>query len=177
MSAYSLSKASGVPYATISDLLRGKTTIENMSVKRALTIADCLGVTVYELLEMDKPKFAKFRYFRNNTLHELKRLGKEAFVRETIRTRAIDFYYKNDGKEYAFYLLALIDYLCNLSHLPIYQGRYNRYRSESLDKPFFVGGDLFQFATMEAAEEKLGMKVIPEFRRFNIIEVNVFNVA
>lgn len=177
ITGYQLSKRSGVPYTTISDLINGKTYIGNMTIKNGIAIADVLNMDVEDLAVLDPEEFVEFIYFRNETLNELKRRGIETFIDEIIKTKEIDYYYKNGGYPYAYYLLALIDYLCRINKIPIYTKRYNNIRKERLDKAFFVGSELIHFDTIEEAEKAIGITVIPEFAKFNIIEEDVFNVA
>ena len=177
ITGYALSKNTGIPYTTINDLINGKTVIQNISLKHAIAISKCLDVGINELAKLDNPTFIEFRYFRNNVLNELKRKGYSSFIDETLRKKEIDYFYKNDGKEYAFYLLALVDYLSKLNNQPIYDKRYNEIRKQKLDKPFFVGSDLIKYKSIEEAEKDLQIKVIPEFKKYNIIEEDVFNVA
>ena len=174
---YGLCKETGIPYTTINDLVNNKTSIQNIYLKHAYKIAKALNVSIEYLIELETPVFIEFRYFRNNVLHELKAKGDICFINEIIKNKEIDYYYKNDGKEYALYLLALIDYLSRLNNIPIYEKRYNNLRKEKLDKPFFVGSDLITFSSVDEAEEMLKIEVIPEFRKFNIIEEDVYNVA
>ena len=177
ISGYTLSKITNIPYTTISDLMNGKTNVKNISLKHALSIADCLRINVRFLSELDNPEFVDFRYFRNEYLNELKREGFEEFVAKIIKGKIIDYYYKNDGKDRALYLLALVDYLSRINNKPIYQNRYNQLRKQKLDKPLFVGSDLINFDSIEEAEDALKIKVIPEFKNMNIIEEDVFDVA
>ena len=177
VNGYLVSVNTGIPYMTINDLMNGKTSIQNVTLKHAIKIADYLNISVEKLAKLDNPKFIEFRYFRNNTLHYLKSLGAEPFIKKIINAKEIDYYYKNDGKKYAYYLLALLDYLCRYNNLPKYQDRYNKIRKEKLDKPLFVGGDIFKFDTVEEAEKEFNITVIPEFKKYNIIEGNVFNVV
>ena len=51
ISEYALSKNSGVPYSTISDLCSGKTDIKQCNVETAYKIAKFFGCTVEDLLE------------------------------------------------------------------------------------------------------------------------------
>ena len=174
---YLLSKNTGIPYMTIYDLINGKTSIQNITLKNAIKIAIYLDMDVEDLAKIDNPKFIEFRYFRNNLLHDLKNIGPEAFINKIIQTKEIDFYYKNEGKAYAYYLLALLDYLCRNNNYPKYEKRYNKIRKEKLDKPFFVGSDILKFDSIEDAEKEFHITTIPEFRKFNIIEGDVNNVA
>lgn len=177
ITGYQLSKRSGVPYTTISDLINGKTYIANMTIKNGIAIANVLNMDVEDLAVLDRVELIGFRYFRNNVLHDLKRKGFEQFIQLVIKTREIDYFYKNGAYPYAYYLLALIDYLCRIDNHPIYTKRYNNIRKERLDKAFFVGGNTISFDSIEEYEQTFGVKVIPEFAKFNIIEDNVFNVA
>ena len=177
ITGYGVAKNTGIPYTTISDLINGKTIIQNVSLKHAILIADLLNVDVKLLNNLEKYKPIDFRYFRNNLLNELKNNSPLSFANQIIKTKEIDFYYKNNAKPYAYYLLALIDYLYRKNGLSVFNDRYNEIRKEKLEKPFFVGSDLLSFETIEDAEAKLNIRTIPEFRKFNIIEEDVFNVA
>ena len=177
ITGYALSKATRIPYTTINDLINGRTIIQNISLKHAILISDYLEIDLITLSKIETVDFIDFRYFRNNILQELKRLGPKDFFHLTIREKQVDYYYKNNGKEYAYYLLALIDYLSRKYGIPKYNKRYNDLRKEKLQNPFFVGSQIITFNTIEEAEEKLKIQVIPEFKKFNIIEEDVFNVA
>lgn len=58
MSRYSLSKASGVPWATLSDICSGKTSMNRCSAQTLSKLSKVLGVTIEEMLEFgaDVPK-------------------------------------------------------------------------------------------------------------------------
>ena len=177
ITSYRLSKETGIPYTTINDLVNEKTCVGNLSLKHAILIADYLKIDVRDLYHLNDIRFLDFRYFRNNTLQDLKREGNEAFIRKIIKEKTIDYYHKNNGNVYALYLLALIDYLCRIDNKEVYKNRYNAIRKETLNDPFFVGSNLVSFKSIEEAEEQLNIKVIPEFKKYNIIEDNVFNIV
>lgn len=177
ITGYALSKKSGIPYTTISDLLNNKTNIGNISLKNALSISEVLGVKVEELIKLEGDRPIEFRYFRNNTLNELRRIGELAFVKKIIKGKLIDYYHKNNEKDKALYLLALIDYLSIKNGEEIYKMRYNKYRKEKLDQTLMVGSNLFRYRSAEDAENDLGIKVIPEFKKYNIVEEDIYNVA
>ena len=66
--------------------------------------------------------------------------GAKDLFNKIISEKLIDYYYKNNGKEYAYYLLALIDYLSNKYKIPKYEKRYNNLRKQKLNKPFLICG-------------------------------------
>lgn len=177
ISGYKLSQETNIPYTTISDLINGKTNIKNVTFKNAIAIAKALNIDLRELATTSSIELVDFRYFRNNVCHDLKRKGNKVFIQFVIKTREIDYFYKNGAYPYAYYLLALIDYLCRIENLPIYMKRYNAIRKERLEKAFFVGGSSIHFDSIEEFEQAFGVKVIPEFGKYNILENDVFNVA
>ena len=174
---YELAKNARIPYSTINDLINGRTIVQNISLKHALAISDYLDIDIRELNKLENNVPIDFRYFRNNLLSDLKRNDPVALANKIIKDKEIDYYYKNNAKAYAYYLLALIDFIFRKHNLPVFNKRYNTLRQEKLDKPFFIGSKIVSFETIEEAEEKLGIQVLPEFRRFNIIEEDVMNVA
>lgn len=177
ITAYNLAKETRIPYSTICDLVNGKTSITNLSLKYGLAIADYLKMDPRKLLELTTVELIDFRYFRNNLLHDLKRTDPKVFVNRLISRKEIDFCVKNNGLDRALYILALIDYLSKQYEININPNRYSSLRKKKLKKPLFPGSDLVRFDSIEEAEEKLGIKVIPEFKAFNIIEEDIWNVA
>lgn len=177
ISGYALAKNTGIPYATINDLINGKTVFQNVSLKHAIAISDYLKINIRELSKLENKPQIEFRYFRNNLLADLKRNDPMEFARKLINSKEIDYYYKNNAKECAYYILALIDYIFEMNKEKLYGKRYNNLRKEKLDRPFFGGSKIINFKTIEEAEKTLNIKVIPEFKKFNIIEEDIFNVA
>ncbi|MBO4667825.1 MAG: helix-turn-helix transcriptional regulator [Bacilli bacterium] len=145
--------------------------------------------TIEEIYKESLPEFLKhniaeseldlvpFRYFRNNTLHELKRLGPINFIHRLLEEKTIDFYWKRNDKEKALYLLALLDYLFRINNLSSDTRKYEYLRNIKMPTPLFVGGDSISFNSIEEAEHQMRITVIPEFKKFNIIEEDIFNVA
>ena len=177
ITGYCLAKHTNIPYTTINDLINGKTIVQNITFKHALAISDFLKIDIRELSKIETFVPIEFRYFRNNLLNDLRRIGELEFINSIIKNKEIDFYYKNKAYKYAYYLLALIDYLCRISNKPKYTNRYNDLRKEKLEKPYFAGSELIVFESIEEAKKELSIEIIPEFAMFNIIEENVFNVA
>ena len=170
VTAYRLAKATGVPYSCISDLCLGKTTTKNLTLEKACAIAGFLSVEPSKLLDF-QPDDIPFRYFRNDLLSRLKRLGSQEFIAEVFRKKQVDYYYKNGNLSKALYTIALLDYLgCN-------PDRYPKIRASKLNAPFFVGGRSDRFSSLSEAEKAMGVPIIPEFAKYNIIEVNIHDVA
>ncbi len=177
ISAYALAKEAGVPYSCVADLCTGKTATKNLSLEKACAIAKVLKIEPTELLALSHKDNVPFRYFRSNTLHELKRVGDNKFVSEVIRKRDIDYWNKNGELAKALYLLALIDHLCLVNGKPVYDKRFNALRRKKLDNPFFVGGKSNMFPSITEAEKAMGRIAMPDFAKYNIIEVDVRDVA
>lgn len=76
ISHYKLSKLSGVPQATISDLCSGKSDLEKCAAGTLYKIAKVLNVTVDSILEAnDQQKKTEYRSsfetFKSNTCHSM----------------------------------------------------------------------------------------------------------
>ena len=177
LTAYRLSKETGIPYSCIADLCTNKTATKNLTLEKACAIAAALGLQPVDLLSLKPDLGLPLRYFRNNVLHHLKAVGDEGFIEEVIRKREIYIHYKNGDLPKALYLLALIDHLCIVNGWDVFQARYNSIRKMRLDEPCFVGGKSISFKSIEDAERALGRPIIPEFAKYNIIEVDIGNVA
>lgn len=80
ISRYKLSKLSGVPQATISDLCGGKSDLEKCAAGTLYKIAKVLNVTVDLILEANdlqkKTEYrSSFETFKSNTCHHVKDMG------------------------------------------------------------------------------------------------------
>ena len=173
LSAYKLSKMTGIPYTTINDLLRFKTSPSNITLGHALKLSEALDITVEQFAKLEGAPLTDFEFFRSNLLQDIRILGPMRFVTKALKEKTVDFYFKNGGTVHALYLLGLIDYEIRIHRLPIKQKRYNDLRKMQLDEPFFTSSSLIRFSSVDEAEQALGVKVAPEFRRNNIIEVDI----
>lgn len=178
ITAYSLSKESGVPFSTISDLINGKTKPENVRLCHAISISKALGIDVVLFAKLQNPKDElRFAYFRSNILHDLKRKGDIPFVQHVLKTKIIDREYKCGCLERALYLLALIEYLNRVNGNVMTITRYKNLKKLKLDSVLFPGSELISFSSVEEANRRIGIKCISEFAKYNIIEESVRNVA
>lgn len=182
MSRYRLSKESGVPMTTITDICNGKAELDKCSAGTLYKIARVLGVTVDSLLENNEvqPEDYKFSFetFKSNTCHLVKDLGDIDFIIETLETDEIRKLYNKQWYREALYLLAMVDYLSRLNHLPICTN-YNDIRSKKLEKPYFPASVVVSYAATgdERIKDEAVANAIPEFIRFNIVESEVRNVC
>lgn len=177
ISIYKLSKNSGIPYTTVSDICTGKAQLEKCSSETVYRIAKELDVSMETLLEPYLFKRSSFELFKSNVCHQLKELGDIDFIIETLEQDNIRKYYKRNWFPECFYLLAMLDYISRLNDVPLCTA-YNDLRHCKLQEPIYpasiltaskvsINSNIKAFALKEA---------IPEFARFNIIEAEVRNV-
>jgi len=182
MSRYRLSKESGVPMTTITDICSGKAELDKCAAGTLYKIAKVLGVTVDSLLENNEVKSGDYRcsfeVFKSNTCHRVKDLGDIDFIIETLEKDEIRKLYDRRWYREALYLLAMVDYLSRVNRLSICTN-YNDIRCKKLERPVFPAGVIV--ASAAAGDESIkiaAMKnAIPEFIRFNIVESEVRNVC
>ncbi len=171
MTIYRLAKASGVPYATCSDLVREKTKLSEAKAETIYRIAGALGMKMENLLAPSLEKRPRFSNFCSEMCHRLKNFGDLPFINKVDREQWIRDYYERGWYEEALYLLAMIDYLCRVNSLPLREG-YEELRESKLDKPVYAIGTiaLSKIYGSDEPYRKAEENAIPEFKRFNIME-------
>lgn len=177
LTKYSLSKNSGVPYTTLSDICSGKTSLEKCSAETVYRLAKELHMPMEELLESCMEKRCSFELFKSNVCHRLKRLGDIGFLVETLEKNEIRYYYKRRWYPESFYLLAMVDYISRENGVDICSD-YDALRKQKLSEPIYPAGVLALCAAGRSDEPKKQAirNAIPEFMRFNIVESEVRNV-
>ena len=174
---YRLSKTSGVPQATISDICNGKVKIENCSAGTLYKIAKAMNLDMESLLEPSLLKRIDFDLFRSNICHELKELGDIKFIIQTLEDDDITLYFSNKWYPECLYLLAMLDYISKENNVPICD-KYDYIRKYKLDSPVFPASiNALAMTTDKKIKEKAIKESIPEFRRYNIIEKEVRNAV
>ncbi len=185
MSRYKLSKASGVPQATISDICSRKTSLEKCSAGTLHKIAKTLHVTVDALLEAEEQELkpnteyhSSFETFKSNVCHRVKDQGDIDFIIEILEQDEIHALYRKKWYAEALYLLGMLDYLSNLNRLPLCTN-YNDLRCQKLEQTIYPSSILMQAAVLNDDSIKMEAKekAIPEFMRFNIVESEVRNLV
>lgn len=182
MSRYRLSKESGVPMTTITDICSGKATLDKCAAGTLYKIAKTLGSTVDSLLEnytSQSPDYrCSFEVFKSNICHRVNDVGDVDFIIETLESDEIRKLYNQQWNREAFYLLAMVDYLSRLNDLPACTN-YNDIRKHKLEKICFPEGIIVasQVIGDERIKENAIKNAIPEFMRFNIVENEVRDVC
>ena len=185
MSRYKLSKISGVPQATISDICSGRAKMERCSAGTLYKLAKALQVSVDALLEADEQDRMQeadyrisFETFKSNTCHQVKAKGDLDFIIETLETDRIRDLYRKKWYAESLYLLGMVDYLSRVNDLPVCTN-YNDIRSNKLEQEVYPSSVLIQAAVThnDEVKEEAKKKAIPEFLRFNIVESEVRNIV
>lgn len=181
MTMYRLHKESSVPQATLSDICSGKTSIAKCNAETLYKISKALGVSMEYLLETSESYKAKvratFETFKSNTCHYVKDKGDIDFIIDTLESDEIRKLYNKKWYPEAFYLLAMVDYLCRENNVPIC-GNYNDIRSKKLKEEIYPASLLISCAALgdNSLKEECRNNAIPEFKRFNIMESDIRNV-
>lgn len=183
LTKYRLSKASGIPQATINDICNGKTRIEKCAADTLYKISKVLGVTIEELIEpaikgaenMDYR--SDFETFKSNVCHSVKDKGDLNFLIDVLESDEIRILFQKKWYPEALYLLAMADYLSRENELPLCT-RYDDLRAAKLQRLIFPASVIV--ASLAAKNDRFRKEAvaasIPEFLRFNIVESEVRNV-
>lgn len=177
ISMYQCAKLSGIPYTTLSEVVRGKTRLEKCSAETVYKLSKILNVSMEELLTDSMEPRPDFEVFKSNVCHLVKDRDELDFIVETLQKDEISKYWSKKWYPEAFYLLAMVDYLSRIHGIPLCT-RYDEIRTHSLKEPLYPR-DVLLLAKLDGdtdAKEKCKREAIPEFLRFNIVESEVRNV-
>ncbi len=185
ISRYKLSKDSGVPQSTISDLCNGKTSIENCSVGTLYKISKALNVSLDFIMERnEKDKIetdnhrSSFEVFKSNVCHEVKDMGQIEFIKKLLVSNDIQKYFDKGWQLEALYLLGMLDYLSRINNVPLCTN-YNTLRNFKFSEIIYPTGILLMSEVTDNDKYKKEAleNAIPEFLRFNIVENEIEKVA
>ena len=176
MTVSALSKKSGVPYSTLSDLVSEKTDIRKCSFDTICRIAKALSVSVNDLADMTEPRDS-FENFKSNICHELKLLGDIGFIVKYLKNNDVFNFYKRKWMPECLYLLSMIDYVSRINNIPLAK-EYRHIRTLRLKDILYPESIIIASEILKSNKPKeIAVKdCIPEFRRHNIIENEVRNV-
>ncbi len=182
MSRYRLSKESGVAQATIADICSGKARIEKCSADTLYRIAKTLDVTMESLIaeEMEaqvQHHRTSFDVYKSNVCHLVKCKGDIDFIMDVLTSDEVRKLYERKWYAECFYLLAMIDYLSRENDIPLCM-KYNDIRSGKMKETIYPASVVLMDKAMKTdTNRKESMrKAIPEFLKYNIVEVEVRNV-
>lgn len=177
MSIYQCAKLSGIPYTTLSEVVRGITRIEKCSAETVYRLSKVLHVSMEELMVYSIETRTDFEIFRSNVCHFVKDNDELDFIVTTLQEDEISRYWNKKWYPEAFYLLAMVDYLSRVNEIPLCT-KYDEIRTHSLKEPLYPR-DVMLAAKLHPeldVRERCRREAIPEFLRFNIIESEVRNV-
>ena len=177
MTKYRLSKASGVPFTTVSEVTTGKTKIKNCTGDTLYRLAKALGVTIEDLLADSMEYRQSFDTFKSNVCHMVKDMGDIDFIINTLESDKIRKLYQKRWYPESLYLLAMVDYLSRENDLLICED-YNDIRAARLRVPIYPSSVIAMsaFSRSDQPKQNSYAQAIPEFKRFNIVESEVRNV-
>ncbi len=177
LTRYRLSKDSGIPYTTVSDICNGKAQLEKCSAETVYRLAKALRISMELLLE-DSCNRSSFDLFKSNICHRVKEMGDTEFIIEILEKNEIRTYQKRKWFPECFYLLAMLDYLSRENNIPLCTD-YDDLRTGKLEEPIYPAGVLAIAAAEgnDRIKERARRESIPEFIRFNIVESEVRNVV
>ena len=181
-SKYKLSKVSGVPFTTVSEITTGKTKIKNCTGENLYRLAKALDVTIEDLLaDSIEPRSTEYRasfdIFKSNVCHMVHDMGDMDFIIDTLETDKIRKLYQKRWYPESLYMLAMVDYLSRENDLPLCN-EYNDLRAARLHEPIYPSSVVVMSIAADSDQPKKDSyaNAIPEFRRFNIVESEVRNV-
>ena len=172
-----MSKESGIPYATLNDIVNGKARLEKCAAETIYKLAKVLDTSMEELLEPYLIERCDFELFKSNVCHSVKVLGDVEFIIDTLEKNTIREFYDRQWYRESFYLLAMLDYISRVNNVPKCID-YNDIRSRKLQEPLYPKSiiALASVSDQEAIKEQARREAIPEFMQFNIVESEVRNV-
>lgn len=118
-----------------------------------------------------KYKAIDFELYKSNICHAVKQQGELDFIEKTLINNDIEKYWNNNNYAYAFYTLAMLDYLSKQNNIPLYS-KYDYIRHKKLKEPIYPLSALL-IKKMNASPvilDKYEKNAIPEFAQYNIIE-------
>ena len=177
LTKYKLSKISGLPFATISDISTGKSKIGKCSVETIYRLAKAIDITVEDLVADELEYRSSFEVYKSNVCHMVKDMGDINFIIETLESDRIRKLFNRKWYPESLYLLAMVDYLSRENDLPICSD-YSDIRRAKLKEIIYPAGIIAMCSVSHSEKPKQDSltEAIPEFVRAGIVESEVRNV-
>ena len=178
MTKYQLSKSSGVPFTTISEITTGKTKIQNCTGATLYKLSKAMDVAIEDLLASSMEHRPAFDTFKSNVCHMVKDMGDLGFIIEILESDKIRKLYQRQWYRESLYLLAMVDYLSRINDLPV-AVEYSDIRAAKLAEPIYPSSIIAMSFFAKSDQPKIDSfnESIPEFKRFNIVENEIRNVC
>lgn len=179
MSIYECSKRSGIPYSTLSDIIKGETLIEKVSARNLNSLASTLEYSMDALYSrLHVPERHDFELFKSATCHRVKEKGDIKFITDVLQDNDIRKFFSWEWYPESLYTLAMTDYLSNENGIALCSD-YDDIRATRLEEPVFPSSVLAMCAATgnDKSKEDALRKAIPEFLKYNIVESEVRNVV
>ena len=178
LTKYRLSKLSGLPYATVSDICSGKAKIEKCGADTLYKLAKALDVTMEDLIAERMEYRPAFDTFKSYVCHKVKNMGDLDFIIDTLENDWVRYYFNKKWYRESLYMLAMLDYLSRENDLPLCND-YDDIRAARLQEPIYPISLLVKsaFAKNDEALKNSYENAIPEFKKFNIVENEIRNVC
>ncbi len=177
LTIYQCAKLSGIPYTTLSEIVRGKTKIEKCSGETVYRLSKVLNVSMEDLMRDSLEERLDFEIFKSNICHRVKESDEIDFIIAELQSDDVSKYWSRKWYPEAFYLLATVDYLSRLNDIPLCT-KYDAIRTQSLREPLYPR-DVMMAVKLHSdldIREHCRRDAIPEFMRFNIVENEIRNV-
>ena len=97
LTKYKLSKISGVPFTTISEITTGKSNIKNCTAETLYKLAKALDVSMESLVADTMEYRQSFETYKSNICHMVKDMGDIDFIIDTLESDKIRKLYKKNG--------------------------------------------------------------------------------
>ena len=183
MSLYQLEKNSKVSHATLNDIYNEKSNIDNCSISTMSRIAKSLDMDLNDLyMILSYENLSLFAYdedfdlFKSNILQLLKKSNESDYVNNIVKNKTIEEYYEKEEYLKAFYLLSLVDYLCEKNNVPKLE-QYDEIRQKRLAKIYVPKSIYLLLLTKHIKVSDIFKECIKTFLNHNIVEAEVDKVA
>lgn len=174
---YQLSKRTGIPYSTISDICNEKAQLEKCTAETIYKIAKVLEVSMEDLLAPYCADRVDFELYKSSVCHRVKEMGDVDFIIYTLENDEITDLFQMEHYSESLYLLGMLDYVSRLNKVPVCS-KYDEIRKCKLQETIYPAGVIATsiISGSDEIKEKSLQEAIPEFLRFNIVESEVRNV-
>lgn len=159
----SCSIQSGIPYATLYPIIKGRVDIGTCSYFTVAKLAKFLGCRPDEIVY----EIEDFQTFRNKLHHRIKQNELELIL-ETVEGDDVSRYMRHEDYLKALYLVASVDYLSKKNDIPLCD-KFDDVRKIRLNMPYYVGDS----ALLGSAKDSC----IDEFLRYNIYEGDLYDAV